>query len=224
MVLLSRPAASSHHSVAQPPRDFFFAAMRGDFFTPLFDLPPAAILALSAMTLAFCGVHVAGFLLALLLAFFWDFVVLGGGFPFLLGGDFPFLLGARASTLAPSSLGRLREKLRLSRSHDGPPRAPTPPLGCELGGACGPRLLAGAGDAISRRNVSSPSADMASAAARNRARTSLKRYAAPVMLRPVSCGSSARIIGLLPNAPGPTTKSFPRITPLGRPAATAIRA
>jgi hypothetical protein len=31
------------YSVAQPPRDFFFAAMRGDFFTPLFDLPPAAI-------------------------------------------------------------------------------------------------------------------------------------------------------------------------------------
>jgi hypothetical protein len=48
-----------------------------------------------------------------------------------------------------------------------------PPLGCG-GGACGP-LFSGAGDAISRRNVSSPSADMASAAARNRARTSLKR-------------------------------------------------
>ena len=39
----------------------------------------------------------------------------------------------------------------------------------------------------------------------------------------LTCGSSARIIGLIPNAPGPTTRSFARITPLGRPAATAIR-
>jgi hypothetical protein len=38
----------------------------------------------------------------------------------------------------------------------------------------------------------------------------------------LTCGSSARIIGLLPNAPGPTVSSFARSTPLALPAATAI--
>ena len=96
---------------------------------------------------------------------------------------FPFPCPRAAAFILLSFLSALRVFVLLLPLALPPP--PRPPVNGER--SFGLIFLA-FGATISGKNVSSPSACIASAAARNKPLTSLKRYAAPVMLRPTSCG------------------------------------